>query len=162
MIQSFGLHWRLDRVDWGRPRVAGTLLGAASRSPRARSVDFREQRGIYALYALYDLVYVGQTGAGTDRLFRRLKSHKFDHLADRWDRFSWFGTQWVTKTNDLSRDTASLSNTVEAALNILEAVSIALSEPRLNLQRGKWGEATQYFQSWDRSKAPAEADEEED
>ena len=73
VIQSFGLHWRIDRVQWGRPAVAGTLLGAASRSPRARAVDFREQRGIYALYADYDLVYVGQTGAGKDRLFRRLR-----------------------------------------------------------------------------------------
>ena len=146
MIESYGLHWKLDKVDWGRPKVAGTLLGAASRSPRARPVDFRYQRGIYALYATYDLVYLGQTGAGSDRLFKRLKSHKFAHLADRWDRFSWFGTQWVTQSNDLSKDIASLKNSVEAALNILEAVSIALSEPRLNLQRGKWGDAKQYFQ----------------
>jgi hypothetical protein len=51
---------------------------------------------------------------------------------------------------------------VEAALNILEAVSIALSEPRLNLQRGKWGDATQYFQWWDRSQASNQAEEEED
>ncbi len=162
MIQSYGLHWKIDKVSWGRPKVAGTLQGAASRSPRARPVDFREQRGIYALYAIYDLVYVGQTGAGADRLFKRLKSHKFDHLADRWDRFSWFGTQWVTKTNELSKDTASVNASVEATLNVLEAVSIALSEPRLNLQRGKWGDATQYFQWWDRSIALDEAGEEED
>jgi hypothetical protein len=113
-------------------------------------VDFREQRGIYALYADYDLVYIGQTGAGADRLFKRLRHHKTDHLADRWNRFSWFGTQWVTKTNLLSKDVAMVSGSVEATLNILEAVSIALSEPRLNLQRGKWGDATQYFQWWNR------------
>ncbi len=157
MIQSFGLHWREDRVFWGRPKVAGTLLGAASRSPRARPVDFRLQRGIYVLYADYDLIYVGQTGAGNDRLFNRLKAHRSDHLSERWNRFSWFGTQWVTKSNSLSTDTASVSQSVEAALNTLEAVSIAVSEPRLNLQRGKWGEATQYFQFWER-----EDDEEED
>lgn len=164
MIQSFGLHWRVDRVAWGRPAVAGTLLGAASRSPRARAVDFREQRGIYALYADYDLVYVGQTGAGKDRLFRRLRHHKLDHLADRWNQFSWFGTQWVTKSNELSKDTASVSGSLEATLNILEAVSIALSEPRLNLQRGKWGEATQYYQWWDRSEGAQleEGEDEED
>lgn len=146
MIQSFGLHWREDRVFWGKQNVAGTLLGAASRGRKARPVDFRLQRGIYALYADYELVYVGQTGSGDDRLFKRLKAHRSDHLSERWNRFSWFGTQWVTKTGALSTDTAVLSASVGSALNILEAVSIAVGEPRLNLQRGKWGEATQYFQ----------------
>ncbi len=150
MIRSFGLHWRIDRIDWGRPNVPGTLLGAASRSPKARPVNFRQQRGIYALYADYELVYLGQTGAGSDRLFKRLKTHKSDHLSERWNRFSWFGTQWVTKANELSTDTASVSSTLEAALNVLEAVSIAIGEPRLNLQRGKWGEGTQYYQYWQR------------
>jgi hypothetical protein len=149
-------------VAWGRQKVRGTLFGAASRSPRARPVDFREQRGIYALDADYDLVYVGQTGAGADRLFKRLKHHKSDHLANRWDKFSWFGTQWVTQTNELSRDNASISGSVEATLNILEAVSIALSEPRLNLQRGKWGDATQYFQWWGRTGKEEEEEEEDD
>lgn len=71
----------------------GKLLGAASRSSKAHPVDFRVQRGIYALYADYELVYVGQTGSGDDRLFKRLKSHRNDHLSERWNRFSWFGTQ---------------------------------------------------------------------
>ena len=86
MILSYGLHWRTERVFWGRPKVFGTLLGAASRSTKARPVDFRLQRGIYVLYADYELVYVGQTGAGTDRLFNRLKIHKSDHLSERWKK----------------------------------------------------------------------------
>lgn len=150
MIQTYGLHWHAERVFWGRPNVPGELLGAASRSAKARPIDFRFQRGIYALYAGYELVYVGQTGAGNDRLFKRLKDHRRDHLSERWDRFSWFGTQWVTKSGELSADTARLGNSVEATLNILEAVGIAIAEPRLNLQRGKWGEATKYFQWWER------------
>jgi hypothetical protein len=146
MIKNFGLHWQLDKVFWGWQKNRGKLLGAASRSRLARPVDFRDQRGIYALYANYELVYVGQTGAGDDRLFKRLKTHKIDHLSERWNRFSWFGTQWVTRENRLSSDTAQLNSTVEAALNSLEAISIAISEPRLNLQRGRWSDATQYFQ----------------
>ena len=76
MIKSYGLHWKADRVFWGRPKNSGSLLGAKSRSAKARQVDFREQRGIYALYAGYDLVYVGQTGTGSHRLFNRLKAHR--------------------------------------------------------------------------------------
>jgi hypothetical protein len=68
----------------------------------------------------------------------------------------------VTKTNELSADAAAVSQTVAAALNVLEAVSIAIGEPRLNLQRGKWGDATQYFQYWDRPDGEDEDEEEED
>ena len=85
-----------------------------------------------------------------------METHKSDHLSERWNRFSWFGTQWVTKAKTLSSDTAALSQSIESTLNILEAVSITISEPRLNLQRGKWGEATQYFQWWDRDEEDEE------
>lgn len=152
MIRSYGLHWRLDRVFWGKQNVPGGLFGTARSSQRSNPIDFRNQRGIYALYAEYELVYIGQTGAGSDRLFNRLKAHTADHLSERWDRFSWFGTQWVTKNGVISKDTATLSETVRASLNILEAVVIAISEPRLNLQRGKWSDATKYFQWWEKDK----------
>ncbi len=159
MIKSYGLHWAADKVFWGYPGVSGTLQGAASRSKSSRAVDFRNQRGIYALYADYELVYLGQTGSGDDRLFKRLKDHKKDHLTERWNRFSWFGTQWVTTSGELSADTLRTKNeSMSVALNILEAVSIAIAEPRLNLQRGKWGEATQYFQWWQRNESEYEED----
>lgn len=146
MIKSYGLHWHIDRVFWGRPNNNGSLRGAASRGAKAVPVEFREQRGIYALYADYDLVYVGQTGAGDQRLLKRLKIHKTDHLAERWNRFSWFGTQWVTTKHELSTDTAAVRAGIPVALNVLEAVAIAVAEPRLNLQRGRWGQSKQYYQ----------------
>ncbi|BAS32834.1 integron gene cassette protein [Ralstonia phage RS138] len=74
------------------------------------------------------------------------KTHRADHLSERWNRFSWFGTQWVTQQHWLSNDTAAIHQTVGTTLNQLEAVSIAISEPRLNLQRGRWSNATQYYQ----------------
>lgn len=46
------------------------------------------------------------------------------------------------------------------SLLVLEAVSIAIAEPRLNLQRGKWGETKKYFQWWEREEG--EDDEESD
>lgn len=146
MIRSYGLHWHINKVFWGRPNNPGSLLGAASQTQYAIPVEFREQRGIYALYADYELVYVGQTGAGADRLLKRLKVHTDDHLAERWNRFSWFGTQRVTKQHKLSNDIATIHESVEETLNILEAVAIAIAEPRLNLQRGRWAGATKYFQ----------------
>ncbi|VAY87154.1 GIY-YIG nuclease family protein [Ferrovum myxofaciens] len=158
MIKSYGLHWHIDRVDWGKPNKSGTLEGAASRTRRANPVDFREQRGIYVLYADYELVYIGQAGAGNDRLFKRLKAHKSDHLSERWNRFSWFGTQRVTKEGTISVDTLNVKTSTEVTLNILEAVSIAIAEPRLNLQRGHFGDATQYFQWYEQN----DNDEEDD
>jgi hypothetical protein len=157
LIRSYGLHWHSDKVFWGKPRVAGTLLGAASRSKSAKEIDFRLQRGIYALYANYELVYVGQTGSGDDRLFKRLRTHNRDHLSERWNRFSWFGTQWVTQQGVLSANVISLKADVAQVLNILEAISTAISEPRLNLQRGRWSKATQYYQY-----IPDQEEEEED
>jgi len=146
MILTYGLYWSIEKVHWGWQNNKGSLRGGASRSANAKPVEFRQQRGIYALYAEYDLVYLGQTGAGADRLFKRLKRHRTDHLAERWNRFSWFGTQWVTAANKLSADVAELGDSLPVVLNILEAISIAISEPRLNLQRGRWGATKQYYQ----------------
>jgi hypothetical protein len=146
VIETYGLHWHAERVFWGWQNKPGSLRGSLTRSPKAVPVEFREQRGVYALYAEYDLVYVGQTGAGDDRLFKRLKYHRADHLSERWNRFSWFGTQWVTKHHKLSQDNARVNQSVVITLNLLEAITIAVSEPRLNLQRGRWGEVRQYFQ----------------
>lgn len=149
MIKTYGLHWSSDKVHWGRRGRggAGQLLGYAGASDRENPVDFREQAGIYALYYDFDLVYIGQTGAGDSRLLARLKSHLSDHLAERWDRFSWFGTRWVTKGNELSADTVAKHIDTGNALNLLEAVAIAIAEPRLNLQRGSWGnDVGQFFQ----------------
>ena len=146
MIRCYGLFWHADRVFWGRQNNPGALFGTRSVSSGAVRIDFRDQRGIYALYADYDLVYVGQTGAEDSRLFSRLKVHRDDHLSERWNRFSWFGTRWVTKQHHLAADAQAAHPTTATALNILEAVAIAVAEPRLNLQRGRWGDATQYIQ----------------
>ncbi len=144
MIKTFGLHWDAEKVVWSTP---GSLLGVPKRSRTAQPVDFKKQRGIYALYANYELVYIGQTGSGNQRLFNRLKSHRRDHLSERWNRFSWFGTRWVTGHHVVAAaDAEGVKITIVASLDILEAISIGISEPRLNLSRGRWGDAKKYFQ----------------
>lgn len=146
MIRTFGLHWHVDRVFWGWPGVRGTLIGCRHVS---EPVDFRYQRGIYALYADYALVYIGQTGARKQRLFNRLNAHRRDHLSERWNRFSWFGTRWVLKKNELAADADGVHIDIGCALDLMEAISTAIAEPRLNLSRGRWGEAIQYYQWWE-------------
>jgi hypothetical protein len=63
IISNMGLFWRRDQVRWkgnrgiGRARLAGRRRSAK----RKGEVDFWKQTGIYALYAEYDLIYVGGT-----------------------------------------------------------------------------------------------------
>lgn len=102
MIQAIGLFWRRDNVYWGRGNQRGMLLGVPSGNVTAEPADFREQVGIYALYAEYEIVYVGQTGGGNQKLLHRLKQHRSDDLSERWDRFSWFGLRRVLNSGDLS------------------------------------------------------------
>ena len=162
MIWNYGLHWRVDRVWWGSRGVAGLLWGAENRNaPGEQTVEFREQIGTYALYADYELIYVGQAGIGGTRLFNRLNAHRSDHLSERWDRFSWFGALRVDDNYQLSNfgsvseytgcKDADIHDFMASAVDILEAVSIAISEPRLNLQRGNWSAQgiPQYYQWWD-------------
>jgi len=69
----------------------GRLLGNRNRKPFSKPIDFSLQIGVYALYADFDLVYVGQVGGGgSNRLLNRLRDHN-KKLAGRWNRFSWFG-----------------------------------------------------------------------
>lgn len=147
MIQTYGLHWHINKVYWGKQKSPGLLLGSASRKAKSIAINFRDQRGIYILYANYQIVYIGQAGSGQNRLLNRLREHRRDHLAERWDRFSWFGTKRVLESHTLSADTENIQGqTIVSALNMLEAVTTAIAEPKLNLQRGKWGDAKQYFQ----------------
>ena len=78
------MFWAEKHVFWGAGSNAGTLLGVPAKNLRADEVDFREQSGVYVLYADYEMVYVGQAGAGHQKLFARLNQHKRDALAERW------------------------------------------------------------------------------
>jgi hypothetical protein len=148
LIRNFGLFWDKEEVQWGKPKKTGKLLGVHATAKRDGNVDFRNQIAIYAIYdAAFNLVYVGQTGSGDQRLMKRLNNHRTDHISQRWKYFSWFGLCWVKNSNDLSEGAENKSVGMEIALDHLEAISIAISEPRLNLQRGSFGdECEQYFQ----------------
>lgn len=145
IIQNYGLHWREDRVTWkGVKGAPVSLLGIAKNKVDA-IVDFREQRGIYALYDNYKLVYVGQT---TDVLWKRLHYHRQFDIQGRWDMFSWFGTRYVTQNGLSVRSDFVPRQQKTDVLKVLEALVIAISEPQLNSQSGQW-DAVRYYQWWE-------------
>jgi hypothetical protein len=148
LFQNYGLFWHVNRVLWGRPGVKGSLLGY--RTEWEGDVDFRRQRGVYVLYdSGYRLLYVGQAGYGQRTLYDRLKQHRSDHLAERWQRFSWFGVDPVQGRAGYKHLVQREASTprIEATLNHLEAILIAAGEPPMNRQGGKFGKALQFRQS---------------
>lgn len=142
LIQNYGLFWQRSQIEWGAGSRAGHLKGYYAYGKSEGEVDFRFQRGIYALYdTAFNLIYVGQAGNGDACLFDRLKHHANGRLAQRWSQFSWFGTlglhldgtRWVL--DDDPYDTFP----ADAVLNHLEGILIAVAEPPLNRQGSRFG-----------------------
>ena len=147
IIENYGLFWKRNRVHWGWPGNRGHLKGRIG--PTGTLVDFRKQKGIYALYGDgLNLVYVGQAGGGNnDTLFTRLRRHKNDHISLMWSHFSWFGILPVINDEIKThggrwKKKSELSNII----NHIEAILIAVAEPPRNLQGGRFGRAKQYDQ----------------
>ena len=134
------------------------MLGVPQKRQRKKHTDFRDQVGVYVLYQNFRPVYIGQTGSGNAKLFNRLRHHRKDHLAARWDAFSWFGFVPVNSKSCKLRRNYRVGVKPEDALNHLEAVLIAVLEPPLNLQRGRFERAQQYIQHND-SRLPPTLDE---
>ncbi len=156
LIRTVGLFWQADRVFWGAGSSPGALLGVPLKATTSDPVDFREQVGIYALYADYQLVYVGQAGAGNQTLFTRLKQHRKDDLVDRWNRFSWFGVRRVLNNKSLSNKTEALHPVLSDVLNHVEGILIHTAEPPMNGQGGRFGEnVTRYQQVRDERLGPS-------
>lgn len=145
LVECYGLFWQEENVFWGDPGTRGKLVGHV-KGHKKQTADFREQTGIYVLYADYKVLYVGQAGFGQAKLFNRLKSHLDDSLAGRWDRFSWFGFRRVLSNGTLAKTTEAKHPTTNVILNQMEAILITSTEPPLNRQGGRWGHAKQYLQ----------------
>lgn len=156
LVMCYGLFWKEDEVFWGRGSNPGTMFGVLSTNKKAGPVDFREQSGVYVLYADYDIVYIGQAGNRNQKLFERIKQHKRDALAERWNRFSWFGTRRVLTDGGLSKEKEGAQTTHEEVLNHIEAILIHAAEPKLNRQGGRFGDGVeQYLQFRDANLGPS-------
>ena len=155
LIHNYGLYWKEEDVFWGRGNNAGRLLGFPATNLTAPPIDFREQSGVYVLYFDYHMVYVGQVGSGNQKLFERLKQHRRDALAKRWNQFSWFGTRWVKKNGELSSEAEGKHSTHDQVLNHIEAILIHAAEPTQNRQGGRFGQdVDQYLQRRDELLGP--------
>jgi len=140
IIKNYGLRWQRDLIFWGWPGKAGCLLGRLGDNV----VDFRGQVGIYILYDTTKIIYIGQ--AVNTTIYSRLKDHTKDSLADRWNRFSWFGILKVVKSKKLAYKAAAYTTNIQDMLDHLEAILLAVVEPSLNKQGGKWAKTPQYIQ----------------
>jgi hypothetical protein len=146
LIENYGLFWLWENVHTGGGQgQQGKLLGHP-KNRRRTLADFSDQRGIYALYAGYEFVYAGQIGRRG--LLKRLKEHLSDDLAERWDRFSFFGTRRVISASlGVVRDSAHPK--ADVVLDQLETFLIHVTAPSLNNNRGRWRGATRYYQKRD-------------
>jgi hypothetical protein len=157
LIRTVGLFWREDHVFWGRGSSPGSLLGVPITATTATPTDFRTQIGVYALYADYKLVYVGQVGRGNQTLLARLKHHRKDDLAERWNRFSWLGVRRVLNNGNLSNITDALHPELNIVLDHIEAILIHTAEPPMNGQGGRFGaNVTRYKQFRDERLGPTD------
>lgn len=150
LFQTVGLFWREGDVFWGRPKNPGRILGRLATAKKAPAVDFSDQAGIYVLYSKFRIVYVGQTGRGSQSLLARLRQHRTDDLAGRWDQFSWFGVRRVLRKGNLSKKNAAFHPKLTTVLNHVEAVLIHAAEPPRNGQQGRFGKKVgRYLQERD-------------
>lgn len=139
-VTSYGLFWREDEIDWhpgGGVRDSFRLLGRiGSQRGKLRVADFRHQQGIYVLYDEYGPSYVGLTR--DQGLGKRLKDHKCDHLAGKWDRFSWFGFRSLLPggaragIKELGSPEVDVSEDTNTTIGDLEALLIRVVGPKRN------------------------------
>lgn len=162
-ICNYGHYWSRELIDWGTKGKgnAGTLKATHKPGQKGAIADFRDQIAIYVLFdENRDVVYIGQTGSGNQRLFSRLRQHSRGQFRDRWENFSWFGflepspggilrvpeknsSGEENENNILSKE---VSGSFSEALDEIEAVLMQIVEPILNKQGPKWKGAKEYFQ----------------
>ena len=155
-IKNFGQFWRAEEVDWfpGRGnRGKFRLLGRQGMNlPSVRLADFRYMQGIYILYGNHGPYYTGLT---TEQgLGKRLQDHLNDEHGEKWDRFSWFGFQYVLKrTDDLGicelRDLGGVG--VGKPVTVIRDVEALLIRAMglTNISQTQFSQGEEWFQVYD-------------
>ncbi len=155
MLKNFGLFWQREflSVGWAGRGGNGHLKGYTDYKKKkyVNIVDFREQAGIYFLQdESRNILYVGQSGRGKDRLLKRIIAHSRGRMFDRWSHFSWFGLCDFEADGDgncilVEKKDGKHQYKISDALNQFEAILIAAVEPSLNKRGGNWNSSTKQF-----------------
>lgn len=121
IIRTYGVYWKRDSVDWNGSALMGRQLNG-------QPVDFGEIRGIYILYDNREPIFVGQ--AISVGLLNKLKTHTQDRLANRWNRFSWFGIYGVNQSGSIHKVNTFSFAKINDIADALEAILVEGLEPR--------------------------------
>lgn len=153
-VTSYGLFWRASEIDWNPGqgyKNSFRLLGRRGANRGTIQIaDFRFQQGIYILYDEYGPSYVGLTRA--QGLGKRLKDHLDDHLAERWDRFSWFGFRPTGCSDqqsgilELDEPPENLTDDTNTTIGDLEALLIRSIGPKRNTAYPSFQDADEWTQ----------------
>jgi hypothetical protein len=128
IIKVYGEFWSRNRVDWTARKLLGIRKGK-------RPCDIWNQRGVYALYKDFRIVYVGQ--ADSRGIGVRLCEHCKDRFAERWDSFSFFGICDVDRQGR-AKPARRVTVLPASVIKSLELMAILLSDAPLNRARGRF------------------------
>lgn len=123
VITCYGLWWKLSKTNFARKRMT-CMYGE-------KSLNMYRQKGIYVLYDVRHPIYVGQSEG---EIGERLKKHTTNHLAEQWDRFSWFGICPFDANGNLREPRAPRPARL---LNALEGLLITILNPEQNKKTGE-------------------------
>lgn len=131
MIRSYGEFWYPDLVHWGtQGGTKGSLQGEWGPKRSLTQVDVWDQQGIYVLHHEWSVVYIGK--ADKTPLGVRIRLHRSDHLAGKWDSFSWYGIRGVKQDGSLGAEMQSKTVSRSDLISTLEAILIATNNPPQN------------------------------
>ncbi len=149
LIKTYGSFWDPSSVNWngkGMTNGKATLLGETKRSSKKYTIDFWDAHGIYILYFNYEPVYIGKAVSKNSTIGSRLRAHCSNHLASRWNQFSWLSiTDFNTTTSKLSNPGRRTIQPKEM-VDLLEAVAIFIGNPKLNKKEETIQGATKFEQ----------------
>ena len=136
IIKAYGEFWTREGIN----STQREILGRRRNNPNCNIWD---QRGTYALYSNFKIVYVGK--ADDRAIGRRLTEHLKDRLRKRWDSFSWFGVKEINADGSLQSYSETPINQSDA-IRSMELLGIVLSDAPLNRQQGKFPGAEKIWQ----------------
>lgn len=128
-ISAYGRFWSRRLFYENGCNLYGVYFQKTRTTSRQTSepMDFTNRAGVYLLHKGYQVIYVGR--ASTKRLAERLEEHCGDQLRNRWDSFSWFSIDEISKDECLSIKPDDM-------LASLEALLIEVIGPDNNMRRG--------------------------